>query len=415
MHALRRLRPLLALGGMTATLLSPVALITPASCEGGGEGGGGSSGEGVDNLPPGGEEEEGQSLYPGDFSRAEDEKSFTVHPSEGLSLVLQNMVGGGRDAGSVCAQFALTPSGANAVFVCADQRSPSLTAVLQPGGPEGKVLSLRSSMGVGEGVSVEGEVNVTAGGGVANSKVGGRWAGKDFHAAGSMTFPGGGGGEGGPGGGGGGPRPTHGELSYHQSLGAGTGATAGGSLTALFTPGKPLFLPPHPQQLLWGTFASYTTPSKDTAIHARYGLAPNPSGGPMNQALSLAWWRRAAKHLEVGASTTLTTVRYTEPVGSTTSVGMRVAFLGGVGGGGTSPSHPSSPPPLTPTWCWGCPCACPPCRWGHRHSCAPHSPVSWTTRTGTTRLAWGWRCTIERQGGGGGGGGEKGGGGVVVV
>jgi len=262
------------------------------------------------------ESEDRPSLYPGDFSRSEEEKSFTVHPSEGLSLVLQNMIGGGRDGGSACVQLALTPSGTNAVYVLADQRSPSLQAVLQPGGPDGRILRLSSTVSVGEGVSLDGEVSVSSAGGLASAKVGGKWAGSDFHASGSLTIPGGERG------------PPHGEFSYHQSLGEGTGATAGGSLTALMSPGS--LLPPVPQQLLWGTFASLSGSSRDWSIHARYGLQPNPQG-PTGQAFSLNWWKRSTKNVEVGVGHSFSTLRYTEPVGSVTSLGFRASFPGASG------------------------------------------------------------------------------------
>ena len=266
----------------------------------------------------GGDETEGEksevSLYPGDFSRSEEEKSFSVHPAEGLSLVLQNMVGGGRDAGNVCAQFALTPSGTNAVYVVADQRSPSLQAVLQPGGPEGRILRLSSTVPAVEGVILDGEVSVSSSGVFASAKVGGKWMGPDFHATGSLTLPGADRGG-----------TPHGEITYHQSLGEGTGATAGGSLTALLSPGSL-----QPQQLLWGTFASLTNSSRDWSLHARYGLQPNPQG-PTGQAMSLNWWKRSSKNLELGAGYTFSTLRYLEPIGSTTTVGLRMSFPGSSG------------------------------------------------------------------------------------
>jgi hypothetical protein len=233
-----------------------------------------------------------------------------------MMLILQSSVGAGmREGGSVCLQLAMAPTGTQAVYILSDQRSPTLQAVLQPG-QEGKVLRLSSSLQPAPGLSLDLEASVAASGAWQSAKVASKWAGEDFLAAGSLTLPLERG-------------APHAELTYHQSLGEGTGCTAGGSLNALLAPpGEggllPALLPPAPQQVFWGTFASWTSHSRASALHVRYGQQPRQEAPPMEVA-SLTFWRRASKHLELGADLS---VASSSPVASGAGVGMRMTLAG---------------------------------------------------------------------------------------
>ncbi len=261
------------------------------------------------------------SLFPGDFSRLEDERSLQVNPAEGLHVILQSSVGGGgRDAGAVCAQLMYSPAGTQTVYVVSDSRSPSLQAVLAPG-QEGRVLRLSSTLQPAEGLTVDLEGAITSAGVPQSAKVGGKWAGGDFLASGSLTLPLERG-------------APHAELSYHQSLGRGTGCTAGGSLSALLHQPSgawgplPDLLPMRAQQVFWGTFGSWSSAERDRAVYVKHCQQPRPDGPPL-EATSVVAWNRVSKSLELCADLSCTTEGpFTAPQASGAGVGLRMNFAG---------------------------------------------------------------------------------------
>jgi len=230
-------------------------------------------------------------VHPGDFSQREDEKSFTVHPSEGLMLLLQSTLGPpGRDAAALATQLQLSPGGVSHVWILSDGRAPGLQAVLQPG-PEGsKLLKLGLSGRPGAappGVSLEGDVTL-AFGGLHAAKCTAKLAAPDFLATLAVSPLGAG--------------PPSAELTYHQSLGP-TGFTAGGTLSAAFAALLPA---PAPARLAWGAFGSWTEPRRrDRAVYARFGAQQRADGADA-LGLSVQTWRRVAKGLELGANASAT-------------------------------------------------------------------------------------------------------------
>ena len=248
---------------------------------------------------------------PGEFAHREDEKAFTVHPAEGVNLILQSGIGGGsRDAGAVAAHISLTPGGVSSVLVVTDQRGPTAQAVVQPG-QDGRVIKLSTTLKPAPRASVELEA-VLASPGVQSVKGTLKYAGPDFHAIASLQAPLGGGGA------------PHGELTYHQTLAPGW--TGGGQLQALLAP--PMVPIPTVGRLFWGTYGSWINTRRDSAVYARYGQQPRPDGGA-NEQLQLHAWRRATRSLELGADVSLTTSALVEPVDSAAGVGARVTFEGG--------------------------------------------------------------------------------------
>ena len=252
-----------------------------------------------ERAPAGQEEGEGEegegdapaSSCPGDFSHREEERSFNIYPSEGLTLSLQSSIGGGggRDGGFVASQMFFTPAGAQSVFIAADQRGPTLQATLMPpAGPEGRSLRLSTAGQPAPGVALEADAVLHNSGAVQSGKVGAKWSGDDFHATLALNVP--------LGGQGGGPI---GDLAYHQSLGRGTGATAGGTLHARLSPDAPV-LAPVVQHLLWGAFGSWTSAREDSALFARVSQQPTQEGTILH-ALAVQAWHRAGRALELGA------------------------------------------------------------------------------------------------------------------
>lgn len=235
-------------------------------------------------------------------------------------MILQSSVGGGmRDAGTLMAQLSYAPTGTQAVCIVGDQRGPRLQAVLAPG-PEGRQLRLSTTAHPAAGLAVDLETSVASSGAWSSAKATARWEAADFWAEGALTLPL----ERGA------PQAT---LAYHQSLGAGTGCTAGGTLQALLHPpagggALPDLLPPRAQQLFWGTYGSWTSASRNSAAFVRYAQQPRSDGPPL-EATSLSFWRRVNKGLELGADASCANAGpFTQPVQSGAGVGMRVTFQG---------------------------------------------------------------------------------------
>jgi hypothetical protein len=232
------------------------------------------------------------SLCPGDFSNREYERSFHVDPNEGLTLMVQNGLGSGPPGGMVMAQAQLTPQATQAVLIFGDSRGPTLQATLMPPqGADGRSLRLTSGGRPLPQLHAEGELVVHNSGAPQTGRLTGKWSDDDFFANASLTRHAGDGGR----------APVFtGEFSYHQSLGRGTGLTAGGSLNARFAPGATL-LAPRAQQLLWGAFGSWVNARDTSAAFVRFAQAPTPEGALVEQ-LAVQAWHRASRAVELGAN-----------------------------------------------------------------------------------------------------------------
>jgi hypothetical protein len=234
------------------------------------------------------------SRCPGDFSHREFERSFNVEPNEGLTLMLQNGLGSSAPGppGMFMAQAHFTPMGTQAVFIFGDNRGPTLQAtVTPPQGPDGRSLRITSAGRPVAPLHAEGEAVVHNSGAVQSVRATGKWSGDDFFAAATLTRHAGDGSRA--------PVAT-GELSYHQSLGAGTGLTAGGTLNARFAPSAALLAPPRVQQLMWGAFGSWANARDTSAALVRVAQAPTPEGAVVEQ-LAVQAWHRASRAVELGA------------------------------------------------------------------------------------------------------------------
>ena len=242
----------------------------------------------------GGEGEGEPSLCPGDFAHREYERAFSVDPNEGLTLMLQNGLGGGGSGppGVFMTQAHFTPGGTQAAFIFGDNRGPTLQAtVTPPQGADGRSLRLTSAGRPLPQLHAEGEVVLHNSGAAQSARVTGKWSGDDFFAAATLTRHAGDGGR---------PGVATGELSYHQSLGRGTGLTAGGTLNARFAPAPALLALPRAQQLMWGAFGSWVNARDTSAAFFRLSQAPTPEGAVVEQ-LAVQAWHRASRAVELGA------------------------------------------------------------------------------------------------------------------
>jgi hypothetical protein len=236
-------------------------------------------------------------LNPGDFNQREDEKSFSVQPSEGIMLLMQSSMGPpGRDGAALATQMSFSSSGVSNVWILSDQKAPGLQAVLQPG-PEGaKFLKLVVSgkPAAIAGLSLDAET-LLASAGVQNFKATGKLNGDDFYATLSVAPFGGQG-------------PPNAEFAYHQTMAPGW--TAGGTLAGAFGPMLPV---PVLQKLAWGTYGSWTEPRRrESAAYVRLGAQPRQDGSTQ-QTLNVQSWRRVSKGLELGANLNVCTIAGASP------------------------------------------------------------------------------------------------------
>ena len=262
-------------------------------------------------------------VYPGNFAHKLDERDLQVQPAEGLSLVVQPSIQAGRGEGAtLMAQLSYSPHGSSAVLLVADQRAPTLTAAMLPGGPSGRVLRLSTNAKPAEWAKVKLEANLALPGAWQSAALTAECEAHDFFAEGSLHVPleaerGGG--------------PVA-ELTYHQSLGGATGVTAGGRLKAYLQPpsasGGALgaLLQPRAQALDWATHGSWTAKSKESGLLARYEMERRQEAPPL-EALSLLYWRTVGKTLELCASVSSKGEGLLgAPVESGAAVGMRLRF-----------------------------------------------------------------------------------------
>jgi hypothetical protein len=220
------------------------------------------------------------------------------------------------------AQLSYSPHGSSAVLLVADQRAPTLTAALLPGGPSGRVLRLSTSAKPAEWAKLKLEANVALPGAWQSAALTAECEAHDFFAEGSLHVPleaerGGG--------------PVA-ELTYHQSLGSATGLTAGGRLKAYLQPGSAgggalgALLQPRAQALDWATHGSWTAASKESGLLARYEMERRQEAAPL-EAVSLLYWRTVGKTLELCASVASKGEGLlSAPVESGAAVGMRLRF-----------------------------------------------------------------------------------------
>lgn len=263
---------------------------------------------------------------PGDFSNAEDEKSFNVYPSEGLTLTMQSSAGGGSQApAALVLQGNLSPSGLNVVYILSDQKSPSMQAVLmnsQKDGKEAKMLRLTSSFSPAGGLDIDQEVAMMYTG-IESMKTTFKWKKDDFYTTLAVSPMGDG--------------PKTAEFSYHQAIDK--NFTAGGTLNAML--GDKLVPYPSVQGLTWSLFGSFTNTRKDFATFVNYGLQSNPFQG-LNEVFKVQTWKRISKTLEAGANFSATTSNWTNLERTETGAGFRMTFQSPSGLNPTLTAHFSS-------------------------------------------------------------------------
>jgi hypothetical protein len=260
-------------------------------------------------------------VYPGNFSHKLDERDLQVQPAEGLALVVQPSIQAGRGEGAtLMAQLSYSPHGSSAVLLVADQRAPTLTAALLPGGPSGRVLRLSTNAKPAEWAKVKLEANLALPGAWQSAALTAECEAHDFFAEGSLHVPLDAERAGGP----------VAELTYHQSLGAASGLTAGGRLKAYLHPSSGgalgALLAHRPQALDWATHGSWTSRSKESGLLARYEMERRAEAPPL-EATSLLYWRTVGKTLELCAGVhSKAEGLLATPVESGASVGMRLKF-----------------------------------------------------------------------------------------
>jgi hypothetical protein len=279
-----------------------------AFADDGGGGGGGGAPFGEEAADGGGGDD--AAAGPGDFSHREYERSFNVEPNEGLTLMVQNGLGGGAPGppGMVMAQAHFTPMGTQAAFIFGDNRGPTLQATVTPPQGDGRSLRLTTGGRPLPQLHAEGEVVLHNTGAPQSARATGKWSGDDFFATATLARQAGDGGR---------PPVATGEFSYHQSVGRGIGVTAGGTLNVRFAPGGGA---PRVQQLLWGAFGSWVNARDTSAAFLRVAQAPTPEGAVVEQ-LAVQAWHRASRALELGANLRASTAG--DPV---VGVGARMTF-----------------------------------------------------------------------------------------
>lgn len=282
-----------------------------------------------ENAPPPG------SYQPGDFAYKEDEHSFMIHPMDGIVLMLQTSIGTpGQGGAAVAAQTSFATGGSQTVWILSDQQSPSLQAVLQPAGQEGRIVKVTTgfrpvtlpfnlSNGPIPGLNVEFEGLFTTEA-ITGGKITTKYAPSrgDFHSLFALQPWGG-------------PNtPPNFEFNYHQTvippgtlstkgLWAGT-FTAGGSLSGGLDSVVPI---PSIQRLLWGTYGSYENRSHTTWLGWKLGQQPKPDGTSVNT-LGVKYWHRINKGLELGSFIDINTHSLFVPADSNFGIGGKLSFEG---------------------------------------------------------------------------------------